>query len=60
MLYSNDTVREIKDCDLPNVEPVKRFEDVCDMRKFRSRDNSSSEIVMDALEAVKLIFRKTE
>ena len=45
---------------LPNFEPVKRFEDGCDMRKFRSRDNSSSERVLDALDAVKLIFRKIE
>ena len=32
----------------------------CDMRKFRSSEYSSSERVLDALEAVKLTFRKIE
>ena len=42
---------------LSNFEPVKTIEDGCDMRKFRSRDNSSSEKVQDALDAIKLKFR---
>lgn len=42
---------------LTNFQPVKRFEDGSDMREFRSRNNSSSETVLNALKAVKLIFR---
>ena len=45
---------------LSNFEQVERFEDGCDMRKFRSRDNSSSERILNALDAVKLIFKKIE
>ena len=41
-----------------NYEPVKIFEDVRDMKKFRS--NSSSERILDSLEAAKLIFRNSE
>lgn len=37
---------------------MKRFKNGCDMGEFGSRDDSACERVLNALEAVKLIFRK--
>ena len=43
---------------LSNFEPVQGFKDRCDVREFGSRDNSTSERILNALKAIKLIFRK--
>ena len=40
------------------LEPVQRFEDGCDMRRFRSFKHSACKTVQNLLEAVYLRLRK--
>jgi len=41
-----------------NLEPMQRSEDGCDMRRFRSFNNSTCKTVLNLLEAVYLRLRK--
>ena len=42
-----------------NFKLVKRFQNRSDVLEFWSLDNSSSKSIMDVLETIYLIFRKT-
>jgi len=42
-----------------NFKPVKRFQNRSDVLEFWSLDNSSSESILDVLETIYLIFRRT-
>jgi len=42
-----------------NIKPVKRFQNSRDVWEFWSLDNSSSKSILDVLETIYLIFRKT-
>ena len=42
-----------------NYKPVKRFQNGSDMLKFWRLDNSSSKSILDMLETIYLLFRKT-
>ena len=42
-----------------NLKSVKRFQNRSDVLEFWSLDNSSSKSILDVLETIYLIFRKT-
>jgi len=42
-----------------NFKPVKRFQNMSDVLEFWSLDNSSSKSILDVLETIYMIFRKT-
>jgi len=42
-----------------NFKPVKRFQNRSEVLEFLSLDNSSSKSILDVLETIYLIFRKT-